>query len=130
MLRDVFVSYSHRDIEWVNKTLVPHLEARDFSVLIDKRDFRSGAIGVDEMQRAVEECRHTLVVLTPNYVKSDWGALESAMAQTLDPNAKWRTVIPILREDCDIPLRLRILQYRDMRNDDPAEWERLYRDLA
>jgi hypothetical protein len=126
---DVFISYSHLDAKWVRETLVPRLEAKSFSTMIDYRDFATGALAIDEMARAVEECRHVLIVLTPEYLLSDWSHFENAMAQALDPAAKWRKIIPVLLKNCSLPLRLKIVHYRDLRSDDPEEWDRLVRDL-
>jgi len=98
--------------------------------MVDYRDFKTGSIGIEEMQRGVLESRHVLLVLTPHFVNSDWTNFESAMGQTIDPSAKWRTLIPVLRETCELPLRLKMLHYRDLRTDDAAQWELLFRDLA
>jgi hypothetical protein len=126
---DVFISYSHNESDWVRGTLLPRLETHGFSVLIDFRDFRTGSLSVEEMQRAVLQSKRVILVLTKHYVKSDWTKFEDAMAQTLDPGAVQRKIIPILRENCSIPLRLKILHYRDLRTDDDQQWELLVRDL-
>ncbi len=39
---DVFISYSHKDSEWVLRTLLPRLEQARLKVCVDKRDFRAG----------------------------------------------------------------------------------------
>lgn len=126
---DVFISYSHRDSDWVRNTLLTALESHGFSVMIDYRDFRAGSFSVEEMQRGVEESKRVIVVLTPNYVLSEWGKLENVMAQTADPGASNRKLVPILKENCNIPLRLQIISYRDLRTDDPQQWDLLMRDL-
>lgn len=126
---DVFLSYSHADKDWVRNTLLPRLESRGFTVVIDYRDFRGGSFSVEEMQRGVLESRHLLLVLTPSYVASEWARFENVMAQTLDPAAVQRRLIPILREKCDVPVRLGAIHYRDLRSDNEEQWELLYRDL-
>jgi hypothetical protein len=126
---DVFISYSHNNSDWVRNTLLPKLESHGFSVIIDYRDFKSGSFSVDEMQRAVEDSKHTLLVLTTDYVKSDWTKFENVMAQTSDPGATQRKIIPVLREDCNIPLRLRIISYRDLRQESDQAWQLLIQDL-
>src|ERR1039457_6797238 len=103
---DVFISYSHKDQDWVLTKLLPKLEAHGFSVMIDCRDFQAGSFSVEEMQRGVLQSRHLLLVLTPAYVISEWTKFENAMTQTLDPGAAQGKLIPILRETCDVPLRL------------------------
>lgn len=126
---DVFVSYSHDDSHWIKNELLTRLESHSFSYFIDFQDFVAGKSGIEEMERGVLESRRTLVVLSPNYVKSEWTKFENVMAQTTDPGASKRKLIPILIEDCKIPLRLSIIQYRDLRSGDPDEWDRLFRDL-
>ncbi len=127
---DVFVSYSHADSIWVKGTLVPFLEGRGFSVCIDSRDFAAGALGIDEMQAAVLCSKRVVAVLSSNYVKSSWSAFENAMAQSLDPNAVSRKLVPVLIEACNLPLRLQIIHYRDLRANDTATWDLLVRDLV
>jgi len=81
------------------------------------------------MERAVEETRHTVLVLTQNYVQSDWTKFENVMAQSKDPGAVQRKLIPIMLEKCNLPLRLKILHYRDLSGNDPQQWDLLFRDL-
>lgn len=123
---DIFISYSSKDRDWVLNVLKTKLMDHGFKVITDT-DFKTGSMSIDEMAKAVEFTRHTIAVLTPDFVSSKWTKLETAMAQTLDPDASSRKLIPILRQDCDIPLRIRVLHYRDMRNDNG--WDELIEDL-
>ncbi|MBX0329098.1 toll/interleukin-1 receptor domain-containing protein [Oscillochloris sp. ZM17-4] len=127
--KDVFISYSHKNGQWVREKLLPALEQRGFSVIIDIRDFQAGSFSVEEMQRGVIDCKRVLIVLTPDYISSEWSKFENAMAQTQDPGALQRKLIPVLLENTSIPLRLQILHYRDLTNDDQQQWELLFRDL-
>lgn len=128
-MRDVFISYSSKDLSWVRDVLLPNLENHGFSVIVDFRDFKTGSFGVEEMERAVEATRHTLLVLTRNYVESNWTKFENVMAQSKDPGAVQRKLIPILLEKCNLPLRLKILHNRDLSGNDPQQWDMLFRDL-
>ncbi len=128
-IRDIFISYSHDDSKWVKEVLLPKLESHGFSVVIDFRDFKTGSFGVDEMERGVLQTRRTLLVLSKSYLSSEWAKFENVMAQTSDPSAVKRKIIPILISDCDIPLRLKIITYRDLRNDDQEQWDLLIRDI-
>ncbi len=120
---DVFISYSHADKAWVRGTLLPFLEAAGLEVIMDYRDFEPGAPSVTEMERAVLTSRKTLLVLTPAYLTSAWTEFETLMLQVLDPANRERRLIPLLKERCDLPLRIRYLTYVDFT--DPEE-----RDLA
>jgi formylglycine-generating enzyme required for sulfatase activity len=65
------------------------------------------------MERAVISSRKTAVVLTPNYLSSQWASFEQVLAQTLDPAARSRRVIPILLARSALPARLKMLNYVD-----------------
>jgi hypothetical protein len=84
---DIFISYSHHDGDWVNDWLLPRLEKAKLSVCIDHRDFEVGVPSLVNMERAVEGSRHVLLILTPNWIKSEWTDFEALMAQTGEPVA-------------------------------------------
>jgi len=127
--RDFFISYSHTDREWVSRKLVSHLETLGFTYLIDFRDFRLGAFSGDEMERGILQTKHTLVILSSSYVESEWCTFERAMLRTLDPAARQRILLPILREKCSLPLSLRVLNYRDLSKDSEEQWRAFENDL-
>jgi hypothetical protein len=118
---DAFISYSHRDKEWVRGWLLPRLEAAGLRVCIDFRDFEPGARILTEMERAVVQSRKTLLVLTPDYLASEWAKFENILASTLDPAARQRRVIPLLLKQCELPLRIRSLIYLDFTQPSEAE---------
>lgn len=129
---DVFISYSHRDASWVQGELLTKLEAAGLKAMIDVRDFEIGAPSLTEMERAVETSRKTLLVLTPAYLNSEWASFENLMVQTTDPAARQRRIIPLLKEKCDLPLRLRTLTYVDFTHSANLDmnWSRLLKALA
>ncbi|CAG0951759.1 hypothetical protein ANRL3_00282 [Anaerolineae bacterium] len=110
---DVFISYSHQDETWVQQWLLPHLEATHLKACIDFRDFQVGAPSVTEMERAVLQSRKTILVLTPAYVASEWAEFENILAQTLDPAARHRRMLPLLLKGGPLPLRIKALTYVD-----------------
>jgi hypothetical protein len=110
---DAFISYSHHDKTWVHGTLLLRLEAADLRVCIDFRNFELGAPSLTEMERAVLQSRKTLLVLTPDYLASEWTEFENILASTLDPAARRRRVIPLLLKPCKPPLRIRVLTHVD-----------------
>jgi len=115
---DVFISYSHQDKAWVRAELLTRLEAAGLKVFIDFRDIRTLEPMAREMERAVRTSRRTLLVLTPDYLKSGWTELESLMAQALDPAGRQGRVVPVLYRSCDVPLRIGCFKYVDFT--DPA----------
>jgi len=125
---DVFISYSSKDKIWVHTRLVDKLISHSFKVLTDS-DFVGGAFSDEQMENAVQSSRHVIAVMSNDFFLSGWTKLETAMTRLLDPGAIKRKLIPVLLYSTDIPLRFRVMTYRDLRNDDKQEWERLINDL-
>jgi hypothetical protein len=111
---DVFLSYSHRDKDWVRQWLVPQLRSAALRVCIDHESFEPGAPSITEMERAVLQSRKTVLVLTPAYLLSEWAELENILVQTLDPANRQRRLVPVLYTPCELPLRLRALTFVDL----------------
>src|SRR5215472_14614891 len=97
---DVFISYSHTDEDWVRGQLLPWLERAGVKVIIDYRDFDIGIASIKNMERAVDNSRHTLVVLTPAWVNSEWAEFESLLISTADPTGRSRRILPLMLQQC------------------------------
>jgi len=110
---DVFISYSHQDEAWVTGTLLPWLEEAGLRVCIDFRDFIAGKPALLNMEDAVEHSRHTLLVLTPAWVKSQWTLYESLLTRTQDPAGLGRRTVPLRLQPCEIPKFISMLTYVD-----------------
>ena len=79
------------------------------------------------MERGVAKSRKTLAVLTPAYLNSEWAEIENIMSQTLGPANRARRLIPLLKQDCQAPLRIAALTHIDFR--DGADLELAWRQL-
>ena len=77
---DVFISYSNEDKDLVEEKLVPALEDQNsdltYRCLVHVRDFIPGRPIMDQIVNAVDSSKCTLIVLSKNYLQSDWGRLE------------------------------------------------------
>lgn len=129
---DVFISYSHRDEEWVAGTLLPRLEAAGFRICIDFRDFKVGRAAFLNMQDAVANSRQTLVVMTPAWVESQWTLMEGLLSRTGDPGAAERRTIPLLLKPCEIPPFISMLTHVNFTRADRAQvvWAQLLSALG
>ena len=127
---DVFVSYHRADATWVEDELLPRLEREGLKVIVGDRDFEPGANRLNEMERAALQSRKTLLVLSPAYVESEWAEFENSLVQALDPAARKRRLIPVVRTPCQIQLRIRPLVSVDLTaDDDDVQWQRLIKAL-
>ncbi len=128
---DVFISYSHADRAWVWEVLLPRLEGAGLRVCIDGRDFEIGVPSLVNMERAVDNSRHTLLVLTPDWVDSEWAEFESLLAGSADPAGRRRKLIPLMLRPCQLPSRIAMLTYADFTqpHDRAAQFKRLVGQL-
>jgi len=115
---DVFVSYSHANQTWVWDELLLKLEQAGLKVCIDDRDFEIGVPILTNVERAVDNSCHTLLVLTPAWVESEWTELESLLAGTVDPAGRRRKLIPLMLSPCRLPPRIAMLTCADFTQPD------------
>ncbi|HEX7828919.1 MAG TPA: toll/interleukin-1 receptor domain-containing protein [Thermoanaerobaculia bacterium] len=130
-MHDVFISYSHKDKEWVDGVLVKSLAANGIDVLIDSDDFAGGTTSIENMSNAVTGAARTVVVLTPNWVASEWTRFEGLLSAQSDPTGSKGKMIPILRQKCEPPTWMAIRSYLDFVDDTrmSQQLERLIRAL-
>lgn len=115
---DVFISYSHADKEWVREWLLPRLEEAGLRACIDFRDFDVAVPSRTNMRRAVEASAHTLLVLTQDWVDSDWSGFEALLSGTLDPINREAKLVPLLLKPCRPPIYIAMLTYTDFTRED------------
>lgn len=96
---DVFISYSHKDEAWADKVLRQRLDDAGLKVCIDYRDFEAGKMALLNMQDAAMQSRHIVLVLTRNWLNSEWSFFEALMGGTQDPAGLQKKLIPLLIED-------------------------------
>ncbi|KAK8736263.1 hypothetical protein OTU49_004903 [Cherax quadricarinatus] len=130
---DAFISYSHKDEEFVNKVLVPGLESGDpkYRVCLHYRDWIPGEYIQNQILQSVEASRRTLVVLSSNFIESVWGQLEfkAAHSQALQDRTN-RLIVIVYGEippesELDDKLQLYISMKTYVKWGDAKFWEKL-----
>src|ERR1700674_4040655 len=97
---DFFISYTSADrawAEWIGYVL----EEAGCAVIIQAWHFRPGSNFVLEMQKAAAEADRTIMVLSPDYLKSQFASPEWAAAFAEDPLGLERKLVPILVRQCE-----------------------------
>ncbi|ESO86685.1 hypothetical protein LOTGIDRAFT_166958 [Lottia gigantea] len=100
---DAFISYksSKSDEQFVVQKLYPKLEKElDFKLCLHFRDFLPGEAIANSIIQAIQNSRRTIMILTPNYIESEWCRLEYQTAQHEMLKLKHK-IIPIILEDID-----------------------------
>ncbi|XP_019721729.1 toll-like receptor 6 [Hippocampus comes] len=126
-----FISYSHKDADFVNGELAPSLEGAGFSLCVHERDFVPGEWIIDNIINCVESSYKTLFVLSKDFVRSEWCNYELFFAQHREINIQQDSLVFLLLEpipaDC-LPkkyLRLRTLLRQQTYLEWPKdEWKR------
>lgn len=131
-LFDAFVSYSAKDEAWVAEELAPALEHGDpsYRLCLHYRDFPVNAYVGETIVQAVESSRRTILVLSENFIKSEWGRCEfkTAHHQVLRDRRK-RLIVVLLgdipHKDLDPDIRLYLKMNPYLTWGDKLFWEKL-----
>lgn len=129
---DAFISYSNKDEDFVIRELAPRLENGDkkFKLCVHYRDFPVGACIAETIVRSVEASKRTILVVSDNFLDSEWCRFEFQTAHQQVLSERRNRVILILLHDLDadkldstLKVYMRTRTY--LKYDDPWFWEKL-----
>ena len=103
-----FISYAREDHIFAEK-LANDLRAAGVNVWLDQTDIRPGDLWDRAVENALAAARAVVVVLSPDAVASR--SVLDEVSYALDSS---KPVLPVLYRACDIPFRLKRLQYTDL----------------
>ena len=108
----LFISYSSSDRDIVRRLANDLLP---WNVWLDQAEIRVGNSIIDRIQEAMTETRYFIVVLSRRSVTSNWvkRELNTALMSSLDDRGI--RVLPVVIENCDIPMLLRDTKFADFR---------------
>ncbi|XP_071137616.1 uncharacterized protein [Mytilus edulis] len=108
----VFISYSESDRSWVG-TVIQHLQNDyNFKCFEHSADFIPGRKITENIEYAMSNSVKTMFILTEEYNKSYWCQYEVEFAiLKLLAEMKENVIIPVLKEECEIPGYLRPFTY-------------------
>ncbi|KAH9494460.1 hypothetical protein Btru_020061 [Bulinus truncatus] len=128
---DAFISYSSKDSEFVSTVLVPALDEKRYRICVHYRDFPVGQNIVDTIFRGIEQSSRTILLLSRNFLESEWCRFEFQTAHHhILKEGSHRLVIVLLDDipddmlDPDLKVQLKSKTY--LKYDDPWFWEKLY----
>lgn len=127
---DAFLCYSSKDEAWVTEELAHVLEHGDpsYKLCLHYRDV--GGYVTDKIRQAVESSRRTIMVLSENFLRTEWVRyeLKSALHQVLTDRRK-RLIIVLLGQvppkDLDPDIRLYLKTNEYLHSDDRLFWNKL-----
>ncbi|CAH1243047.1 IGFALS [Branchiostoma lanceolatum] len=127
---DAFISYSSRDELVVIRELAPGLEERGFNLCLHYRDFPVGACIATTIIESVETSRRTIILLSQNFVDSEWCALEFKAAHRQVLEDRRNRIVVIVLDDLELQNVDKDLQFYLKTNTylkwgDPWFWSKL-----
>jgi WD40 repeat protein len=121
---DVFVVHAAADESFVQGYLIPKLALEPERVLVPG-ELRLGGTIIEEIERGVQSSRATIVVLSPAYM-ADHGSVFGEQLAAYASVAKdvHGVLLPLLLQDCDLPVHIRALVALDFRDPTRDAWDR------
>jgi formylglycine-generating enzyme required for sulfatase activity len=110
----VFISYSHRDRDFVDH-LAEDLKASGVDVWLDRWEIRVGESLTRRVSEGIHEAGYLAVVLSPHSVKSEWVQRELNAGLVKGLNSKRVFLLPILKAPCEIPAIIADIKWADFR---------------
>lgn len=110
----VFISYSHEDKVFVDK-LAAYLVKAKAHVWVDRWELHVGDSIISKIQDAIQQSSALIVVLSKASVASEWCKKELNAGLIRELEEKRVVVLPVLLEDCEVPLFLREKMYADFK---------------
>lgn len=111
----VFISYSHENKDFVD-LLAMQLVMHKANVWVDRWELKVGDSLLQNIEKAITESSALLIILSKASIASDWCRRELTAGLTRELSEKKVLVLPVLLEDCEIPLFLRDKLYADFRH--------------
>ncbi|MBX3081791.1 MAG: toll/interleukin-1 receptor domain-containing protein [Anaerolineae bacterium] len=118
-----FLSYSRTNAEFASR-LVADLRKCGFKIWIDRDSIRVGITWDTEIEKALTECTHLLLVATPQSIAS-----QNVIDEVNFAINKNKLVIPLMVEKCELPLRMHRFQWIDFQQDYETAFRRLHQEL-
>jgi hypothetical protein len=111
----IFISYSHADSDFVDR-LATQLVLHAINVWVDRWEINVGESLIDRVEQAIDGASALLVVLSKASVESNWVKKEVNAGLVRELEEKHVVVLPVLIEDCQIPMFLREKLFADFRS--------------
>lgn len=130
---DAFISYAHQQQHYVNHVLLPELEQGEppFRICTHERNWLAGAYIPEQIIESVEQSRRTIIVLSDDFIASEWARMEFRMAHQSALNERRARIIIIKYGELtdvsglDKELRAYLKMNTYLEFDDPRFWQRL-----
>lgn len=131
-LFDAFISYSHKDEDFIVSEILPNLEqgSKPYKLCLHFRNWQPGEFITKNIANSIADSRRTIVILSKNFLESEWGKMEfrTAHVQALS-EGRARVIVVLLGEvpmdDLDEELKAYLSTNTYVKWGDPWFWDKL-----
>lgn len=125
----VFLSYNRQDEGFVRR-FYERLKADGVDCFFDKESIPWGANWVVELEKGLDQCEFIILILSPDFCKSEWAKLERTSVMAEDPEGLEKKIRPLLLKDCKglMPRFLKPIQFMDISSEE--KFEKRYPDIC
>ncbi|MYC40133.1 MAG: toll/interleukin-1 receptor domain-containing protein [Candidatus Dadabacteria bacterium] len=125
----VFISYNKADRDFAENLALNLVQAKQ-NVWIDKWELNAGDSLISKIEEALGDANAILVLLSKDSVESEWCKKELRAGLIRELEEKSVLLIPIILDDCEIPLLLKEKSCIDFREDIDGSFNFLLRSLS
>lgn len=122
----IFISHSSHDSDLAD-LICGDLRSAGYEPWLDSQSIRAGSPIIADIDSAILNCHHFVVILSRKAIESKWVAQEitSVMWEKLSETRR-KQIIPAVRELCDIPSHLKHLRYANFANSYAVGFAQIY----
>jgi hypothetical protein len=125
----IFISYSQKDRDFVD-SLAGNLVRAKHHIWMDRWELNVGDSLTQKIEESLTDSSAILVVLSKNSIESPWCRRELTAGLVRELEERKTLVLPVIKDDCKIPLFLRDKLYADFRKDPDEAFELIDRSLS
>jgi len=114
----VFISFAHKDEEW-GRALKTALDNIAVSSWTDQ-EIRAGENWMAEMESALDSSSVFVLLISPDFMASDWAKIEIGVALTRSRHSDVK-IVPVVVKPSDVPEAIQRLEAIDARFVKPPE---------
>ena len=122
--KDFFISYNQADRAWA-AWIAWELEEAGYTTLLQDWDFPAGSNFVIEINKVLPSVKHTLILLSPDYLNAPYTQAEWAAVFNHDPTSEKRILLPIRVRMCELKGLLAPIVYIDLLGIDETQAKQL-----
>ena len=118
---DIFISYSHKNSKIADFifTTLKSINS-NLRIYMDKLELNTGASWQQEIFISLEKSKFIFALLSPDYLKSKVCIEEFDIAMIKNREANAQVLFPLLIENTELPMYMRMIQYLNLINLDPS----------